>query len=124
MLSERHAKEMEQATDAAALHYKHQEERDAWDRFFVLAEQRDQPVETPNAYTCQMTMEVFREPFVTPSGFSYEQTALMEHFEKVGQFDPVSRKPCSPSDVVQNLALRAATQNYLDEHPWAWKECM
>lgn len=36
----------------------------------------------------------------------------------------MSRAPLSCSDVVPNIGLRAATQQYLDEHPWAWKEAM
>ena len=29
-------------------------------------------------------MEVFRDPVMTPSGLSYERSALMEHLRKVG----------------------------------------
>lgn len=66
--------------------------------------------------------QVFREPVVTPSGLSYEQSALQEHLSKVGKFDPVTRKAMTASDIIPNLALRAATECYLDANPWAWKD--
>lgn len=37
---------------------------------------------------------------------------------------PYCRSPMSESDVAPNVGLRNATQHYLDEHPWAWHECI
>lgn len=42
-----------------------------------------QPGEPASAFTCPITMEVFRDPVMTPSGLSYERTALLEHLKKV-----------------------------------------
>jgi STIP1 family protein 1 len=69
-------------------------------------------------------MEIFREPLITTSGLSYEATALQEHFSKVGSFDPVTRKPMAAEQAIPNLGLRAATEHYLREHPWAWADVM
>ena len=80
--------------------------------------------EVDGAYTCRLTMELFREPLITTSGLSYEATALQEHFSKVGKFDPVTRKPMSAEQAIPNLGLRAATEHYLREHPWAWSDVM
>ena len=41
---------------------------------------------------------------------------------QVGHWDPITKAPCNPSAAVRNLGLRAATQQYLDEHPWAYGE--
>lgn len=41
---------------------------------------------------------------------------------QVGHFDPVTRQKMTPADIRLNVGLRAATQQYLDEHGWAWKE--
>lgn len=41
-------------------------------------------------------------------------------------FDPVTRekvKTGGGGHITINVGLRAATQQYLEEHPWAWKEC-
>lgn len=67
-------------------------------------------------------VQVFREPMITTAGLSYEQSALQEHFAKVGNFDPVTRKPTTPEQAIPNLGLRGATEHYLQEHPWAWAD--
>jgi hypothetical protein len=38
-----------------------------------------------------LLLQVFRDPVITPSGFSYERSALLEHLSRVGKFDPISR---------------------------------
>eukprot|EP00775_Hariotina_reticulata_P008220 gene8220-8412_t len=67
---------------------------------------------------------VMRDPVITPSGVSYERSALIEHLSKVGRFDPISRKALGEADIIQNVGLRNAIQQYLKEHPWAWAECL
>ncbi|CAL5229583.1 g12939 [Coccomyxa viridis] len=94
----------------------------ALQRMAERASALDRELEPDNAFTCRLTMEVFREPVITPSGLSYEQSALQEHLSKVGNFDPVTRKHMTSRDVTPNLQLRAATEHYLDEHPWAWAD--
>eukprot|EP00191_Tetraselmis_sp_GSL018_P012367 CAMPEP_0177620224 /NCGR_PEP_ID=MMETSP0419_2-20121207/26758_1 /TAXON_ID=582737 /ORGANISM="Tetraselmis sp., Strain GSL018" /LENGTH=69 /DNA_ID=CAMNT_0019119701 /DNA_START=437 /DNA_END=646 /DNA_ORIENTATION=- len=69
-------------------------------------------------------MDVFRDPVITPSGLSYERSVVTEHLHKVGAFDPVTREPVNASQLVTNIDLRSATHQYLDDHPWAWAECM
>ena len=39
------------------------------------------------------------------------------------KWDPITHEPMTEVDVFPNLGLRQAVQHYLDEHPWAWKEC-
>lgn len=94
------------------------------DDVLAIAAGVDDVRDTDNAFACLLTMEPFREPVCTPGGQSYERSALMEHLSRGQGFDPVSREALSIKDVVPNYRLRAATQHYLDEHPWAWSECM
>lgn len=51
--------------------------------------------EVPDAFACRLTMEVFREPLVTPAGLSYEASALAEHLAKARMFPhfPNPNKP-------------------------------
>lgn len=95
-----------------------------WQELFARAAHLDHPEEVPSHLLCPLTMEVFRDPVITPSGCSYERSALLEHLTRVGKFDPISRSPMTESDAIPNVALRNATQHYLDEHPWAWHECV
>lgn len=39
---------------------------------------------------------------------------------QVGKFDPLTRAPLYPNQVVPNLALKEAVQAYLKEHGWAY----
>eukprot|EP00879_Flechtneria_rotunda_P003088 GHRR01003309.1.p1 GENE.GHRR01003309.1~~GHRR01003309.1.p1 ORF type:complete len:326 (+),score=122.01 GHRR01003309.1:282-1259(+) len=94
-----------------------------WEQLLARAAYLDMKQEVPSHLTCPLTMEVFREPVITPAGFSYERSALLEHLAKLGKFDPISRTPMRESDVIPNIGLRNATLHYLDEHPWAWGEC-
>jgi hypothetical protein len=75
-------------------------------------------LQVPSAYVCPLTMEVFRDPVITPAGewgtrvldpslragycsilrigctlagHSYERGAILEHLRKLGEFDPISR---------------------------------
>eukprot|EP00238_Polyblepharides_amylifera_P009940 CAMPEP_0196586860 /NCGR_PEP_ID=MMETSP1081-20130531/55823_1 /TAXON_ID=36882 /ORGANISM="Pyramimonas amylifera, Strain CCMP720" /LENGTH=271 /DNA_ID=CAMNT_0041908873 /DNA_START=234 /DNA_END=1049 /DNA_ORIENTATION=+ len=90
---------------------------------FRQASKDDTPEEIPDWCICKLTMEPFRDPIVTPCGFTYERSALFEHFDKLGHFDPVTREKIDPRQCVSNIALRKATQAYLDKHGWAWGEC-
>lgn len=101
-----------------------QEELKMLEEVFRRAGEQDQPKEVPSCLTCVLTMEVFRDPVVCPSGFSYERSDLMEHLERVGAFDPITREPIEKSQLVKNLNLRSNAHLYLNEHPWAWKDIM
>lgn len=93
------------------------------DQVFESARQGLKAGEPAAAFTCPLTMEVFRDPVMTPSGLSYERSALVEHLKKVGTFDPITREAMTASQAIPNVALRNATLQYLEEHPWAWAEC-
>lgn len=93
-----------------------------WEDLFRMASWQDTPTEAPSLFTCPLTMEIFRDPVVSPSGRSYERTALLEHLKKVGAFDPITRQPVREEQLVPNTSLRAAIELYLEEHPWAWGE--
>lgn len=95
----------------------------ALERVFSRAAAADARGEVPGAFTCPLTMEVFRDPVTTPCGQTYERAALLEHLERVGAFDPVTRAKTAASDVRPNVAMRAAVAVYLEEHGWAWREC-
>ncbi|CAM6095654.1 unnamed protein product [Calypogeia fissa] len=83
----------------------------------------DIPVEIPDHLCCKITMDIFRDPVVSTSGITYERAALLDHIRKVGPFDPITRVPLSVAQIVPNLALKEAVQQYLDEHGWAYGPC-
>lgn len=36
-------------------------------------------------------------------------------------FDPITRQPLRPSQLVQNLAVKEAVQAFLETHGWAYR---
>ncbi|CAK7349414.1 unnamed protein product [Dovyalis caffra] len=88
---------------------------------FRKAAEDDLPSEVPDHLCCKITLDIFRDPVITPSGLSYERQVLLDHLEKVGRFDPITREPLDPSQLVANLAIKEAVHAYLDKHGWAYK---
>ncbi|XP_061970103.1 E3 ubiquitin-protein ligase CHIP [Populus nigra] len=88
---------------------------------FQKAAEDDTPSEVPDFLCCKITLDILRDPVITPSGVSYERAVLLDHLEKVGNFDPITREPLEPSQLVPNLAIREAVHAYLDKHGWAYK---
>lgn len=129
-------------------------------------------LQVPDHLQCKITMDIFRDPVITPSGVTYERAILLEHLRKVthlywlvykfismglweklpisakkacllsthsrlycdsiwhtklfgkvqvGKFDPLTRAPLQPEQVVPNLAIKEAVRCYLLEHGWAYR---
>lgn len=81
----------------------------------------DRPGEVPDYLCCQISMDIFRDPVITPSGVTYERAVLMEHLRKVGKFDPLTRATLHPEQVAPNLAIKEAVQTFLSQNGWAYK---
>ncbi|KAG5514846.1 hypothetical protein RHGRI_036033 [Rhododendron griersonianum] len=75
----------------------------------------------PDYLCCKITLDIFRDPVITPSGLSYERAVILEHMEKVGEFDPITREPLHLNQLIPNLAIKEAVQAFLDKHGWAYK---
>ncbi|WZY83460.1 hypothetical protein YC2023_029844 [Brassica napus] len=61
------------------------------------------------------------DPVISPSGVTCERAAILEHINKVGKFDPITREKLDPSKLVPNLAIKEAVAAYLERHVWAYK---
>ena len=48
-------------------------------------------LEVPDYLLCRITDELMDEPVVLESGFTYEKTEILRHFERNGNFDPICR---------------------------------
>ncbi|KAF2284564.1 hypothetical protein GH714_027099 [Hevea brasiliensis] len=78
-------------------------------------------IAVPDYLCCKITLDIFRDPVITPSGVSYERAFILDHLKKVGKFDPITREPLDPSQLIPNFAMKEAVQAYLDKHGWAYK---
>ena len=78
---------------------------------------RNHVVDEPNTLICPITHMMFRVPVSIDSGHTYEQQAILKHFESSGRRTcPNTRKPVSDSMHV-NWAIRKSVQNFLEDHP-------
>lgn len=124
LLKQHHDQELGRSNDPVSKSKDHESELEALESLFQRASRMDRPEEIPSCFTCPLTMDVFRDPVISPSGSSYEHSVLKAHLEKAGSFDPITRQPIEKSKLIRNLNLRIAAHLYLQEHPWAWKESM
>lgn len=74
--------------------------------------------EVPEHLQCPITFEAMTEPVVTPSGTSYQRSAIEAYVDRRGE-DPLSRQTLTRAQLVPNHGLRAAVDAYLASHPWA-----
>lgn len=94
---------------------------EALGQVFSKVAEADLPTEVPDYLCCKITLDIFRDPVITPSGVTYERAVILEHIEKVGKFDPITREPLYLSQLIPNLAIKEAVQAFLDKHGWAYK---
>nr|ACU22780.1 unknown [Glycine max] len=97
------------------------EQLEALERVFNTAAEADTPTEVPDYLCCRITLDIFHDPVITPSGLTYERAVILEHLQKGGKFDPITREPLDPSQSVPNLAIKEAVEAFLDKHGWAYK---
>lgn len=81
----------------------------------------DRSSEPPDAFCCKLTFEVFRDPVIAPSGHSYEKFAILQHL-KISKFDPITREPLKPEQLIPNVNLRNAAHAWLSNHAWAFAD--
>lgn len=88
---------------------------------FNKAAEDDTPKEVPDYLCCKITLDIFRDPVITPSGITYERNVLLDHLQKVGMFDPITREPLNKDQLIPNLAIKEAVRAYLKKHGWAYR---
>jgi len=98
-----------------------EEQLNELEEVFKKAAKTDTPAEVPDHLCCKITLDIFRDPVITPSGVTYERAVLLDHLQTVGKFDPLTREALEPHQLVPNLAIKEAVQAFLSEHGWAYK---
>lgn len=78
-------------------------------------------LEVPDYLLCRITDELMEEPAALESGFTYERSQIIKHFEKNGNFDPMTREEVNPAILIPNKSLKYASQEFLLNNPWAFE---
>ncbi|KAL3517858.1 hypothetical protein ACH5RR_020447 [Cinchona calisaya] len=97
------------------------EQLEALSKVFQKAAENDIPTEVPDYLCCKISLDIFRDPVITPGGVTYERAVILDHLEKVGRFDPITREPLYKSQLVPNLAIKEAVRAFLNKHGWGYK---
>ncbi|KAF8820423.1 tetratricopeptide repeat (TPR)-/ U-box domain-containing protein [Cardiosporidium cionae] len=70
--------------------------------------------EVPSFLCCKISMSLMKDPVLTKSGVTYERAFIVEHLQRNGEFDPISRQRCKVADLIPNYAIKEATEYFLD----------
>lgn len=58
---------------------------------------------------------------LTMDGITYEKQSLIEHFLKVGYFDPLTRRELDTMRIIENKNLVEALDYFIEKNPWAFE---
>ncbi len=59
--------------------------------------------------------DLLNQTSLTPDGITYEKSILIEHFNKTGYFDPVTRKEIDPDRLIANKTIEEMTQLFIKQ---------
>ena len=74
--------------------------------------------EVPEWLVDQISFGIMLDPVLTKNGHSYDRSTLFDHLKR-SQTDPLTREPLVKEDLRPNLALRQASEDFLEENGWA-----
>jgi len=57
-------------------------------------------------FCCPLTFEMYKDPYITPNGNTYEHAALIQHLNEVGNFDPLTREYLDENMIIPNRKIR------------------
>ncbi|ODM88655.1 E3 ubiquitin-protein ligase CHIP [Orchesella cincta] len=75
--------------------------------------------EAPDYFCGKITLDVLRNPVITPSGITYERETIEEHLSRNGPTDPMTGEPVTVAQLIPNLALQEAVNDFVQNNPWA-----
>ncbi|EGW35682.1 uncharacterized protein SPAPADRAFT_58885 [Spathaspora passalidarum NRRL Y-27907] len=55
---------------------------------------------------------LFEDPVITPSGITYEKCHLLAHLHKRGNYDPLTREPLFEDQLYPNLIVKDSVEEY------------
>lgn len=75
----------------------------------------------PSFMICQLSLEVMKDPVITPSGITYDREMIEMHLSKNGEFDPVTREACPIKAIYPNTLLKQIIEEFIKKNPWAYE---
>lgn len=66
----------------------------------------EEDLDVAEGLVCPLTNRLFEDPVLTPHGYTYERSALIELMKHNGNRDPQAHKPMKVEDLVPQRALK------------------
>ncbi|XP_065213683.1 E3 ubiquitin-protein ligase CHIP [Planococcus citri] len=86
---------------------------------FSKVDEKRRKRDIPDFLCGKISFELLREPVITPSGITYERKDIIEHLQRVGHFDPVTRVKLTSDQLIPNYAMKEVIDSFLQENEWA-----
>lgn len=72
--------------------------------------------DAPDYLLDPISFEMLTDPVVTPSGITYEKEEILNHINKKGKYDPISKQPLSKDQLYPNLIIKDTVEAFKEEH--------
>lgn len=53
------------------------------------------------------------------SGITYSKSDIIEHLNRIGHFDPITRHPLTADQLIPNLCMQEVVEAFLADNEWA-----
>ena len=86
---------------------------------FSKVDERRQTRDVPDYLCGKISFEILKDPVITPSGITYDRKDIVEHLERVGHFDPVTRTKLTQDMLVPNYAMKEVVDDFVSSNEWS-----
>ena len=86
---------------------------------FGKVDERRQTRDVPDYLCGKISFEILKDPVITPSGITYDRKDIVEHLERVGHFDPVTRTKLTQDMLVPNYAMKEVVDDFVSSNEWS-----
>jgi len=86
---------------------------------FAKVDERREKRDIPDYLCGKISFEILKDPVITPSGITYDRKDIVEHLERVGHFDPVTRTKLTQDQLVANYAMKEVVDDFVSKNEWS-----
>ncbi|TPX31861.1 hypothetical protein SmJEL517_g04901 [Synchytrium microbalum] len=97
----------------------HNERQSQIASLFAQANENGKERVVPDFALGKISFEVMTDPVISPSGITYDRTEIVSTIRKLGPFDPFTRQTLREADLIPNLAVKEAIEDFLKNNGWA-----
>lgn len=104
----------ELADEKEYLQAEHDKKLETVRTIFSRANEKYARKEVPDYLTDPISFNLFVDPVISKSGNSFERSWILQHL-KTSSTDPFSRQPLTADDLIPNIQLKAAAEDFIQK---------